>query len=267
MLLGTPELCTLQVRAVRPPIAWQATVPPSAAGEWDGPVLAVRALRTPLAPGAAARLDWAPSGWLRASHARRRAPAARAGRLADLGGAFRVDDLGVIVLAIDPQGRILVAKRARALGLRAGAWTATASGAVDPTLDRGGRGHGLGVGLAAAVRELTEETGLRPAGPDAVEPLGLVREWRRAGKPELVVRMTVRSHRALWLRPSSEISVLRAIPDTRLRADPTMAGHADLPLRVALALHWQTPRPGSAEGCGANALELPAVRSAARSWY
>ncbi|MFM2247271.1 MAG: hypothetical protein RL071_3345 [Pseudomonadota bacterium] len=242
VVLGPEQLCTLQVRELPAPAAWAAPPPASAVGEWDGPVLAVRGLRPPSTPGGAAVLDWAPSGWLRATHARRRSPGPRAGRLPPLGGPGRIDDLGVIVLAVDPDGRVLVARRARALRWRGGGWTATASGAVDPVLDRGPQRVGLEVGLRAGARELAEEAALLSHSLRSLRPLGLVREWRRGGKPELVLRAEIGRVPGFCLQPSDEVSALRAIPDAELRADPRLGGRADLPLRVALALHWTHPQ-------------------------
>jgi 8-oxo-dGTP pyrophosphatase MutT (NUDIX family) len=241
VVLGPAQLCTLQVRPIRAPSAWGAAAPPGAPGEWDGPVLALRALRPPAARGGPVVLDWAPSGWLRASQAHRRCPGPRGGRLAPLGAAWRVDDLGVIVLAVDPGGRLLVARRASGLRLRGAAWTATASGAVDPSVDATGGVSGLEVGLRAGLRELYEEAGLRGPALRRIEPLGLVREWRRAGKPELVLRARVGPQPGCRHRPSDEVSLMRAIPDEALRRDPGIGGQADLPLRVALALHWTHP--------------------------
>ncbi len=250
MVLSPDQLRTLQVRAVAPPRAWAGPAPAGAPGEWDGPVLALRALGPRAAAGGPLVLDWAPAGWIRADLARRRGPGPRAGRLPPLGAAWRVDDLGVIVLAVDPLDRVLVARRARGLRLRGATWTATASGAVDPSLDATGGVCGLAVGLRAGLRELSEEAGISGPALRGIEPLGLVREWRRGGKPELVLRARVGWQPGCRHRPSDEVSLLRAIPAVALRSDPGLGGQADLPLRVALALHWTHPDvPGwTAEG-------------------
>ena len=207
-------------------------------GAFDGRVVCLRSARSErgalqgvlgLGGWASARaLERGPAGW-------------PGGRLAPLRQSRRLNDVGVIVLVVDPDDRVWVARRTRGMSLRGGRWSATASGGVEP-----GDGPAAGPWTErhlgnAALRELQEETGLRPGAVGAPRLLGLVREWRRGGKPEAV--MALRSRRPLppiVLNPSAEISVLRAIPVEALRRAPRLWAEADLTLRLAFALLLRT---------------------------
>lgn len=217
----------------RAPAAAQARVL-ARPGVFDGPVVGLRraSLEHGLLHGVLSVGRWANARALEAGSG-----AHAGGRLAPLEESGRANDLGIILLVVDPNDRVWVARRAKGLGLRGGRWSATASGGLEPT-----DGPAAGVWTerhiqGAALRELQEETGLRPS---AVEPpalLGIVREWRRGGKPEAV--LWARARRPLpgvLLRPSDEISVLRAIPIEQLRAEAQVWAGADLTLRLSLSL-------------------------------
>lgn len=203
-------------------------------GAFDGPVVGLRAatLHNGTLHGTLGVGRWSTARALEGGP--RLSPS---GRLPPLRHSVRLNDIGIIVLVVDPDDRVWVARRARGMGLRGGRWSATASGGLEPS-DGPAVGTWTETHLGnAALRELQEETGLGPAsvGPPAL--LGLVREWRRGGKPEAT--FLVRARRPLpaaRLRPSAEISLLRAIPIKRLQADHRLWAEADLTLRLSVSL-------------------------------
>lgn len=104
-------------------------------------------------------------------------------RLPELGRSPLVDHLGVVVVVESADGQLVVQHRSRTVANRPDTLSASASGSVlwaevaaarpDVTLDDL---------AAAALREARAELGVRPRNPLF---LGLVRELRRGGKPEL----------------------------------------------------------------------------------
>jgi hypothetical protein len=102
-------------------------------------------------------------------------------RLPPLGDARLSNALGAAVVVSGADGRPYLPRRARGQSVFPGGYHCTASGETVWS-DAGGFD---GLFTAGICRELEEEVGLARADLDWIRPLGLCREFLRAGKPQL----------------------------------------------------------------------------------
>ena len=140
----------------------------------------------------------------------------RGGRLRDFGDSWLLNAVGISVLALTTDMRVVVVDQSKLNDAAGGLKAPSGSGSLEPRDFRNAASLGLDV-LAAngALREMQEETGIREdQHVDSVHSLGFGRLLRKGGKPEVlcVAFLKIDSHAVARIpRPAADRKYTAAV--------------------------------------------------------